>query len=345
MSKNTNRVFLDVLSEWFGIYLPKVKGISPKTLQSYKDCFRLLFQFLNEKKQIPPDKVSFEVLDYDLVIGFLQWLEDERGNSVSTRNQRLSALSSFSDYAQKRNLEAAVSFRTAMLRIPKKRDRQRARAYFSKEEVRLLLSIPDTSTLIGKRDSVLLSLMYATGARAQEICNLKVRDIQFLEEEKARISLMGKGGKRRNILIGKTPAKILCNYFKGRSRILKSESYVFSSQTHDMMSVACIEEIFSKYIALAREANPSLFRENSYSPHSMRHTTACHMLESGVSIIAIKNFLGHSSINTTEIYAQMTQNSIDKAITEWNEKWFGENKVKDDPQRYKTNLPDFLIRN
>lgn len=339
MSRKRN-TFLSVLAEWFEVYLPGVKGMSPQTQKSYKNCFRLLFQFLNEEKHLSPDNVSFEDLNYDLVIHFLQWLESARGNSISTRNQRISALTSFSEYAQKRNLDAAVSFRTAMLRIPKKHKVQQARSFFTKDEVRVLLSLPDTSTKTGMRNSVLLSIMYATGARAQEICNLKVRDITFIEDG-ARISLLGKGRKRRTVAIGKTPASILSRYLAAGSRILHSDSYVFSSQTHDMMTVSCIEEIFRKYVKMAKALKPELFQANSYSPHSMRHTTACHMLESGVSIMAIKNFLGHSSINTTEIYAQMTQSNIDKAIRDWNDKWFGASESKDQTQ--KDNIPEFLL--
>ena len=108
------------------------------------------------------------------------------------------------------------------------------------------------------------------------------------------------------------------------------------------MSISCIEEIYKKYIMLARAGHPEMFLEKRYTPHTMRHTTATHMLEAGVSIMAIKNFLGHSSISTTERYAELSQGTVNRHIRDWNEKWFSHQKENPVTQKKEHQLPDFL---
>lgn len=117
--------------------------------------------------------------------------------------------------------------------------------------------------------------------------------------------------------------------------------YIFSSQTHEHMTVSCIEEIYKKYVAEAREQHPEMFLQSKYTPHTMRHTTATHMLEAGVPLMAIKNFLGHVSVATTERYAELSQTTTDKHIREWNRRWFWDADPADDPKR-QTSPTDFL---
>ena len=122
----------------------------------------------------------------------------------------------------------------------------------------------------------------------------------------------------------------------------QQETYIFSSQTHPQITISCIEEIYKKYIAIARAAHPEMFLEKSYTPHTMRHTTATHMLEAGVPIVAIKNFLGHSSISTTERYAELSQGTVNRHIRGWNEKWFSHQKENRANHQKENPLPDFL---
>ena len=120
--------------------------------------------------------------------------------------------------------------------------------------------------------------------------------------------------------------------------------HVFSSQTHEQMTVSCIEGIFKKYVSKAKELNPGLFTAGSYPPHSMRHTTASHLLEAGVDIVTIKNILGHASLQTTQIYAEMSQETVDKKLKEWNEKWFGNRPESMYPAGCSSTMPEFLMR-
>ena len=142
---------------------------------------------------------------------------------------------------------------------------------------------------------MILNLMYASGARAQEICDLRVRDVQF-QKNLTRLTLTGKGNKVRRIVIAKSCADMLKHYLDWRGISHDLNRHIFSSQTHEHMTVSCIEEIYKKYIAEARERHPGMFLQSKYTPHTMRHTTAIHMLEAGVPLMAIKNFLGHASL-------------------------------------------------
>lgn len=183
--------------------------------------------------------------------------------------------------------------------------------------------------------------MYASGARAQEICDLTIGNIQF-NTKTATLNIKGKGGKSRRIGIPDNCAKMLQKYICHRHLSSKPEKHVFSSQTHEHMTTSCVAGIFKKSVRQAKASNPDLFREDSYPPHSMRYSTASHMLEAGVPIVVIKNFLGHSSLQTTQIYAELSQNTVDKHLKAWNEKWFFHDQEETKGSNEKNKLPDFL---
>lgn len=332
--------FLELLNSYITTYMPYSVGASHNTVTSYKYAFRLLLEFMYCEKGVPVDKITFGQLDVNTLTQFLDWIEKDRGCSASTKNQRLSAIISFSEYAQNRDFEAASVFRSSVIKIPMKKAIKKQRAVLSVAEVSILLRLPNDSKNIGKRDKVLLSLMYASGARAQEICDLTVGSIRF-EMRGATLNITGKGGKSRRIGIPDNCAKMLQKYISHRRLNSKPDKHVFSSQTHEQMTISCVEGIFKKYVQRAKEENLALFRGDSYSPHSMRHSTASHMLEAGVPIVVIKNFLGHASIQTTQIYAELSQNTVDKHLKEWNEKWFFHNS-EETKSKDINELPDFL---
>ena len=177
-----------------------------------------------------------------------------------------------------------------------------------------------------------------------------VRDIQFIEEGRARITLHGKGNKTRRVTVCSEVAALLKKYMKFRRITDIPMAFVFNTQNNPQMSVSCLEEIFKKYVKLAKAEHPSKFKDN-YSPHSMRHSTAMSMLAAGVSLSAIRVFLGHNHLSTTEIYAKISQPELDKAIIEWNASfWSGmeENVSQSNNNSDKNTLrdddiiPDFL---
>lgn len=338
--KNESSGFLGLLNGYISSYLPCSVGASPNTIKSYKYAFRLLIEFMYHKKGVSADEIMFGMLGYETLMEFFTWIEAERGCSVSTKNQRLSALASFSEYAQNRDFTAASVFRNGINKIPFKNSRKKQRAVFSIQEVAILLRMPDDKRATGLRDKVLLSLMYASGARAQEICDLTIGAVQF-HTNGATLNIKGKGGKSRRIGIPDACAKMLKQYIFYRKINDKPSKHIFSSLTHEQMTVACIESIFKKYVTTAKKENPCLFREYSYPPHSMRHSTASHMLEAGVPLAVIKNFLGHASLQSTQIYAELSQNTVDKHLKDWNEKWFPQNtEVKETITEKK--MPEFL---
>ena len=337
--KQKSQGFLDLLENFFTDYMPYSAGLSANTIKSYKYAFRLLMEYLYDVKKIGSDGVTFKTLDFETINGFLNWLEKKRGCGIATRNQRLTALSSFADYAQNRTLDAAV-FANVIDKVPVKTQAISPRTMFSLEEVAILLNLPDKSTVTGLRDCVLLNLMYASGARAQEICDLTVRGVHF-QSDATKLTLTGKGQKTRRINIAQPCAVLLKQYIARRGISKQLDCHIFSSQTHEQMTTACITEIYKKYLKLAKEQNPTLFREKSYSPHSMRHTTATHMLEAGVPLMAIKNFLGHASFHTTERYAALTQATVNNYIRNWNSKWFPQTETMPEPPN-RNPLPEYL---
>ena len=334
--------FLTLLSGFLMNYLPLSLGASDNTVTSYKYAFRLLLEFMYSQKGVSADQVTFEQLDYKTLIEFLNWLEVERKCSSSTKNQRLSALLSFSKYAQNKDFEAASVFRSSVVRIPMKKSHSKPRAVFTAQEVAIFLRLPDENKGTGLRDKILLSLMYASCARAQEICDLTVKSVEF-KANGTTLNIKGKGGKYRRIGIPANCSKLLFKYMNVRHLGIQCPNkHIFSSQTHEQMSVSCIEGIFKKYVCLAKFENPSLFRESSYPPHSMRHSTASHMFEAGVPLVVIKNFLGHISLQSTQIYAELSQNTVDKYLKEWNEKWFPRNLNTIEEKKKEKDMPDFL---
>ena len=332
--------FMSLLEDYFETYLPYSRGLSSNTINSYKQSFLLLMRFMLEIKDVAASDISFSDLKYETLLEFFNWLETDRKCKPATRNQRLSALSAFSEYAQNRDFDAASVFRGAIIKIPVKKSTQKQRATFTRDEIKILLNLPDDNYETGLRDKVLLSLMYATGARAQEICDLKVGDIR-MNDASASITLAGKGSKTRQVGISKKLADTLHRYMCHRHIEKYPGRHIFSSQTHEQMTISCIEGIYKKYVIMAKNQNPSLFQADSYPPHSMRHSTACHLLEAGVDIVTIKNILGHVSVQTTQIYAEMSQDTVDKKLKEWNETWFGDNQ-KINVKKAADNIPDFL---
>lgn len=337
--------FLEHLEYFLNTFMTELKGLSINTVQSYKTTFMLLIRFMYTVKGISADKITFRNMDTNTLYGFLEWLETERHCSASTTNQRLAALYSFSEYAQNRDFEAASSFRGSVVRIPIKKTQKTKRIAFTTEEVKILLRMPGQHSEITLRDTILLSLMYATGARAQEICDLTVRKINF-STTNTTIDIIGKGRKARRVRIPDHCAIMLKKYLIHRKIDNQPDRHIFSSQTHEQMSVSCVESIYKKYLKQAKANHPKQFQEKSYSPHCMRHTTAQHMLEAGVPLMVIKAFLGHESVQTTQIYAESTQASTDKNIREWNERNFPKSYIiNEKTDNLKPFIPAFLRNN
>jgi site-specific recombinase XerD len=302
MAKKT--YVLSVLAEFFSTYLPKTKGLSENTTRSYRHAFRLLLLYVCGRKSVPFEKIEFTHLENGMVVEWLNSLAEKRECSVRTRNQRLAAIVTFARFALRNDFDGAISFCAEVERIPKKKTRDRTAAvYMTRGEIAILLRLPDLDRKHGRRDRTILSTLYATGARAQELCDIRICDVRFANP--VTVTLKGKGEKTRVVVIPEQCAALLKRHIGSeypQDSVRDPRSHVFSSQTHEHMTISCLEAIVKKYIAIAKALRPDLFK-NNYTPHSFRHTMAMHMLDSGIPLPVIKTFLGHVSIATTMIYA------------------------------------------
>lgn len=315
---------IDPLQQWIKEYLPNAEGKKENTIKSYKATWRLMLKFFL-KEGVDATEVTYSMLTYDRIMDFLAWLEKERNCKVATRNNRLSALSKFADYSMNTDFNAAYDFYQAIQKIPfKKNNDATERAYFTQEEVKILMDCPTPKDNMGIRDHTLLQFMYSSGERAEEVCTTKVGDVKFLSDGKASVLVHGKGGKTRRIKISQQPASALKKYIKYRRIGNQHDTFVFPSQRNVRMSVSCVEDIFQKYVTMAQKSHPDLFTAASYPPHSMRHTTAVHMLESGVPLVVVKQFLGHEHIETTEIYAKLSPQAANAKIADWDKKYWAQ---------------------
>ena len=307
---------LPALSEFFSTYLPKTRGLSDNTIRSYKQVFRLLFEYMYVKRGLNPGKVEFQHFEKGMVEEWLDWLCTERNCSAKTRNHRLSVLVTFARFALHRDFSGALDFCSEVEYLPRKNEAKRTEiVHFTREEMTIMLRLPNSNTKIGKRNKVILSTLYASGARAQELCDITVGDVRF--GTTTLMTLRGKGDKTRTIVIPEQCAVLLkshieLNRIKGSAR-----RHLFSSQTNEHMTISCLEAIVKKYVRLAKKLHPDLFRHH-YTPHSFRHSISMHMLESGIPLPAIKTFLGHVSISSTMVYASANYELVNKYLRDKN---------------------------
>lgn len=282
------------------------------TIMSYRDMFRLLLAFYETALNIKPENLRIKELTRASVEQYLDWLEQERKCSVSTRNVRLAAIHAFARYLQ-RELPELMYSAQQLLSIPFKKTKKEAIEYLSPDAMKLLLSLPNTSTKSGRRDAVLLSLLYDTGARVQELCDLIVSDIKI--QQMATIKLTGKGNKSRIVPLMNTMSNLLGQYLQeNRLNVAHASAYpVFFNRARGKLTREGVAYIITKYMDAAKTVSPELFPKK-VSPHCFRHSKAMHLLQSGVNLIYIRDLLGHVDIKTTEIYARIDGEMKRKAL-------------------------------
>jgi integrase/recombinase XerD len=291
--------FTKALTSYFSTYLPETCGVSPNTCNSYRDAFKLLLLYFQEEKGVPANSIELRMLNRNLASDFLDWLEVQRKVSVTTRNQRLAAMKAFAHYVQYRNPEYLESCTDIIAMRPKKHEKP-VIPFLTEEELKALLAQPDPSTRHGLRDLTLLSLLYDSGARVQEITDLKLKDIRLTNP--AMVTLTGKGRKARQVPLMKETCKLLDAYIRNFN--LNSEpltSPLFFNQKGQALSRYGITYILKKYVSQAELDSDT----RKISPHVLRHTKAMHLLRAGVNMIYIRDFLGHVDISTTEVYARI----------------------------------------
>jgi integrase/recombinase XerD len=308
-----------LLSTYLTKYLPSQKNLSTNTISSYCDTFKLLLNYCVSVKSMRIEKMQLVDISDTLIYDFLEWLIKERGCSVSTINQRIACIHSFFRYVQLQQPGAVLQCGKILL-IPIRKKPQPLISYLSADQTRLLLSQPGTSSRKSRRDIVLLNLLYDTGARVQELCDLKISSLRLTAP--AQISLFGKGRKTRFVPLMDNTVKLLEMYLNERRLNApdKIDHPLFFSSNGSKLTRAGVSYILAKYISAARLIDPSI--PEKVTPHMLRHSKAMHLLQAGVHVVYIRDILGHENISTTAYYAkadlQMKRLALSKTDTSKN---------------------------
>lgn len=301
------------VQRYFTVYLIKQHNYGGNTITSYRDTFRLLLRFLEEKGRNISD-LRITAVDKDLVSDFLQWLEKERHNSMASRNVRLAHLKSFFRYLMMNAPEYSDQC-SKVLSIPFGKVGKRPPECLSTEAVRKLLSASDSSTHEGLRHLAIMTLLYDSGCRVQELIALNVSDFQ--PGRCSRIYVHGKGNKYRSIPLLKETEKIISKYIT--SFHLAGESPLFSNVKGERLTRQGIRYIIRKYSGLANEEQPEIINAGIH-PHLLRHSKATHLVNGGVNIYNVRDFLGHESVATTQVYLttspEVTRKAIENVISQ-----------------------------
>ena len=312
--------FSKYISDFISRYLANEKGASVNTISAYRDTFVLLLNFIQNEKHVKLEKLTLEKIKKETIIEFLDWLQKERKCSNSTRNSRLAAIHSFYRYLQCENLDHFHECQR-ILSIKFKKTPQETINYLSVDGIKLLLQQPDTMTSKGRRDLALLSLMYDSGARVQEIIDLTPSMLRL--NKPATIKVIGKGNKARLVPMLDAQIDHLKNYLKENllNDPVANRHPLFYNSRKEKLTRAGINHIVQKYSSAARKENKMIIPEK-VSCHSLRHSKAMHLLQAGINLVYIRDILGHVSVQTTEIYAradsQQKRRAIEKAYANVN---------------------------
>lgn len=300
--------FPTLIQDFFLRRLVDQRGASAQTISSYRDAFELFFRFLGRETGRSPSSLNLADLDASNVLAFLDYLEEERGNSARSRNLRLTAIRSFMRYASVR-APASLPVAQRVLAIPSKRFDRPVLGFLSREEVQAILNAPDSTTFSGNRDAVLFATLYNTGARVSEIIGLCAGDI--LLNRQSALQLHGKGRKDRLVPLWKNTARQLRAWLPKIDKGVNSP--VFPNRSGHPLSRSGVEHRLRVTVKNATKSCPSLKRLR-ISPHTLRHTTAMHLLQSGVDITVIALWLGHEDPATTHLYLEADLDTKEKAL-------------------------------
>lgn len=295
------------VSAFFATYLPKVKGASPHTMRSYRDAIAQFISFAADAAGKEVEELAMADVGRDALEAFLDQLESGRGVSVPTRNHRLAAVHALFRYIRQRDM-AWLETCNGVLSIEKKRCSAPLVGHIGIDGMRAVLAQPDPSTTSGLTHLALLSMLYESGARVQELIDIRTDD---LSRGCGVVVLHGKGGKSRSVPIGKEVAAILERYI--RVAAPDPGGPLFPGRC-GKMSRSGVRYLVEKYALMARDAGAEV--PAKVTPHTFRHSRAMHLLEAGVNLVYISDLLGHASVTTTEIYAKANPEMRRKAIEE-----------------------------
>jgi integrase/recombinase XerD len=287
-----------LIQDFFCRRLIKQQNVSSKTVASYRDAFRLLLRFAELRVKKAPSALAVADLDAPLVLAFLDHLEEERGNSIRSRNLRLTAIRSFMRYVSHQDPTQLPTVQR-VLAIPTKRFDRPLLGFLSREEMQAIIAAPNASTWSGRRDRILFATLYNTGARVSEATGLRLLDLPL--DREASVRIRGKGRKQRVVPLWRSTVKELKCWVDDLAGT--PESPVFPNRWGNAMSRSGVEQRLRVAVGKATRNCPSL-KDRRVSPHTLRHTTAMHLLQAGVDITVIALWLGHESPSTTHLYVE-----------------------------------------
>jgi len=330
MRKSDPASFPALVQEFFTEYMTSQRALSPRTVASYRDSFSLLLAFAERRLGKPPTTLRLADLDHRLIAEFLDHLEQERGNCVRSRNIRLAAIRSFLRFAARRDVTSLHLVEQA-LAVPMKRYERPMLGYLTREQMLAIIDVPATSWL-GQRDRLLLAMLYNTGARVSEIVGIHVGDVVL--GESSCVHLHGKGRKQRSVPLWKTTARevrawLRMNGEPGANAPLlptRDGRHMTRANAAQRLHLAARDAMAQRGIDLQPDA---------VSPHAVRHSTAMHLLQSGVDIGVIALWLGHESCATTHMYVEANLAMKEQALAKLEPPQFGR-------KRYRP--PDALLR-
>jgi site-specific recombinase XerD len=310
----TNHSFAHLLTKFFSGHLPGYRNVSKNTIYSYRDTFSKLLTFFRDVRRISPEKLSFSHFSRTVIEDFLIWLENDCGNGISTRNQRLTALRSFFRYFQVECPEHLLLCKDILDNTKHKKSAKPVIQYLNKVQLTLLLSLPDTTDSDGRKDLTILSVLYDSAARVPELCDLTVGSVRT--EPPVTFTLIGKGRKLRYLRFTEKSEAILLGYMNEHSLGDPSRKYepLFKNRQRQKLTRGGISYILTKYVDKANNVYADSIPE-TLTPHYFRHSKAMHMLEAGINIIYIRDFLDHEDIATTQVYAK-TNPEVKRAALE-----------------------------
>lgn len=301
--------FAALVQRFFTERLLSQQAVSPRTVAAYRDAFRLLLKYAEQKLGKPPTKLALGDFDSELILGFLTHLEDKRNNAVRSRNARLAAVRAFARYIAVQ-CPAALLLVQQILSIPMKRFEKPLLGFLSRAEVRILLEAPDVTSWCGRRDRVLLKLLYNTGARVSELVAICVHDLEL--DVTPSVRLHGKGRKQRTVPLWKETAVEIRHWIDAAE--LQKDQPLLPNRWGKPMTRSNVAQRIERAVNTAITQCPSLDGRH-ISPHTLRHTTAMHLLQGGVDITVIALWLGHESPVTTHGYIEADLEMKERALS------------------------------
>lgn len=300
--------FARLVSDFLTDYLPLQRNYSKNTILSYRDTLKLLLRYIVNEKGIRIQNFYLKDFNRELIIEFLEWYR-KQGAGSSTANQRLAALKAFAEFAQLESIELIAPL-IEISGIKSKKAASREISFLSVDQTSKLINAPDIHSETGFRHRVVLTLLYDSGCRVQELCDLTIADIFICEHSTVR--LHGKGNKTRTIVISDETAKLIKEYLERYCSRWLPDHPLITNRYHHKIDRDGIGYILKKYVEKIRTADPSF--PSQIHCHVLRHSKAMHMLEAGINIVYIRDFLGHEDISTTMIYVRTDNRLKNEAI-------------------------------